>query len=54
MATNMISKRNLGMLMYLIFVLLPIYWLLNMSFKTNDEILAMPIADSKHSTGKLI
>ena len=35
----MISKRNLGMLMYLIFVLLPIYWLLNMSFKTNDEIL---------------
>ena len=39
MATNMISKRNLGMFMYLIFVLLPIYWLLNMSFKTNDEIL---------------
>jgi glycerol transport system permease protein len=39
MATNMISKRNLGMFIYLIFVLLPIYWLLNMSFKTNDEIL---------------
>ena len=35
----MISKRTMGMGLYLIFVLLPIYWLVNMSFKTNDEIL---------------
>lgn len=34
------GKRKLtGLLIYLVFVLLPIYWLLNMSFKTNEEIL---------------
>ncbi|MHA7879240.1 MAG: carbohydrate ABC transporter permease [Saccharospirillum sp.] len=32
-------KSRIGMVAYLIFVLLPIYWLLNMSFKTNQEIL---------------
>lgn len=33
------SKRKLiGLLSYLMFVLLPLYWLLNMSLKTNQEI----------------
>ena len=35
-----ISKRKtLGMTSYLLFLLVPIYWLLNMSFKRNEEIL---------------
>jgi len=36
----MINKRKtLGMTAYILFLLVPIYWLLNMSFKHNDEIL---------------
>lgn len=34
-----INKRAIVMLAYLIFLMLPIYWLLNMSLKTNAEIL---------------
>jgi glycerol transport system permease protein len=35
-----INKRKvLGMTTYILFLLVPIYWLLNMSFKRNDEIL---------------
>lgn len=33
------TKGQFGMVCYLLFVLVPIYWLLNMSFKTNQEIL---------------
>lgn len=33
------TGRQVGMLCYLLFVLVPIYWLLNMSFKSNEEIL---------------
>ena len=33
------TKRQFGMVCYLLFVLVPIYWLLNMSFKSNQEIL---------------
>ncbi|MGB1238694.1 MAG: carbohydrate ABC transporter permease, partial [Pseudomonadales bacterium] len=33
------NKKTLGIIAYSIFVLLPIYWLLNMSFKSNEEIL---------------
>lgn len=33
-------KSRLAFVVYIIFVLLPIYWLLNMSFKTNQEILS--------------
>ena len=33
------NRKTLGITLYLLFVLVPIYWLLNMSFKTNDEIL---------------
>ena len=35
-----ISKRKMfGLSCYVLFILTPIYWLLNMSFKTNEEIL---------------
>ena len=33
------NRKTLGITLYLLFVLVPIYWLLNMSFKTNEEIL---------------
>ncbi len=32
-------KRKLGLIAYLVFLLLPIYWLVMMSFKNNEEIL---------------
>jgi glycerol transport system permease protein len=34
-----IKLRHLGLAVYLLFLNLPIYWLLNMSLKTNEEIL---------------
>jgi glycerol transport system permease protein len=33
------KRKTLGMFAYIFFLLVPIYWLLNMSFKRNDEIL---------------
>ena len=33
------QKRTLFLLAYIVFALLPIYWMINMSFKTNQEIL---------------
>ena len=35
-----IPGRRLIMALFLIFLLLPIYWLVNMSFKTNAEIVS--------------
>lgn len=35
----MSRRKKIGITLYLVFVLLPIYWLLMMSFKTNEEIL---------------
>ena len=35
---NSIPGRHIIMVSFLIFLLLPIYWLVNMSFKTNTEI----------------
>lgn len=35
-----VSRSGVVMALYLIFLLLPIYWLLNMSLKTNEEILS--------------
>ena len=35
---NSIPGRRIIMVVFLIFLLLPIYWLVNMSFKTNTEI----------------
>jgi glycerol transport system permease protein len=34
------KKRHLFLFLYLAFALLPIYWMVNMSFKTNEEILS--------------
>ena len=33
-------KRSLFLVLYIVFALLPIYWMVNMSFKTNEEILS--------------
>jgi glycerol transport system permease protein len=33
------KKRQLLLIVYVVFLMLPLYWLLNMSFKTNEEIL---------------
>ena len=35
------KRRHLFLVGYLVFLVLPIYWLLNMSFKTNEEILGV-------------
>ena len=35
------QKRSLFLIAYLVFALLPIYWMVNMSFKTNEEILSV-------------
>ena len=34
----MTKTKAFGITLYILFVLIPIYWLLNMSFKTNEEI----------------
>jgi glycerol transport system permease protein len=36
---QMNKRKTLGITAYILFLLVPIYWLLNMSFKRNDEIL---------------
>ncbi|MEP0563422.1 MAG: carbohydrate ABC transporter permease, partial [Paracoccaceae bacterium] len=33
-------KRSLIPILYILFLMLPIYWLVSMSFKTTNEILA--------------
>jgi len=33
-------KRSIFLVLYLVFAVLPIYWMVNMSFKTNEEIVA--------------
>jgi glycerol transport system permease protein len=35
-----LQKRNVFLVAYLVFAVLPIYWMVNMSFKTNEEILS--------------
>ena len=35
----MSARKALPLLLYFFFLLVPIYWLLNMSFKSNTEIL---------------
>jgi glycerol transport system permease protein len=34
------KPKHIGLIVYIVFLLLPIYWLLNMSLKTNQEILS--------------
>jgi glycerol transport system permease protein len=36
----MTKSKLFGLIAYVVFLLLPIYWLLNMSFKENQEILS--------------
>jgi len=40
MNTPRFQKRTLFLIAYLVFAILPIYWMVNMSFKTNQEILS--------------
>ena len=40
MNENRFQKRTLFLILYIVFALLPIYWMVNMSFKTNEEILS--------------
>ena len=37
---NMHRVKRTGLTVYIVFLMLPLYWLLNMSFKTNQEILS--------------
>ncbi|BES71048.1 carbohydrate ABC transporter permease [Marinobacter nanhaiticus D15-8W] len=37
---KMNQRKGFGITFYILFLMLPIYWLLNMSFKTNQEILS--------------
>ncbi|MFN3986184.1 MAG: carbohydrate ABC transporter permease [Rhodocyclaceae bacterium] len=39
MGSNRFGKRHIFLALYLVFAILPTYWLVNMSFKTNEEIL---------------
>ena len=36
---NRVSRSNWVVILYIVFLMLPIYWLMNMSLKTNAEIL---------------
>ena len=40
MTNKRFQKRTLFLIAYLVFAVLPIYWMVNMSFKTNEEILS--------------
>ncbi len=40
MTNNLLKLKRATLSLYILFLLLPIYWLLNMSFKTNQEILS--------------
>ncbi|WP_434624883.1 carbohydrate ABC transporter permease [Azospirillum sp. B2RO_4] len=35
-----VSNRTIVLVCYIVFLMLPIYWMVNMSFKTNEEILS--------------
>jgi ABC-type glycerol-3-phosphate transport system permease component len=35
------KKRIVFLILYLVFAILPVYWMVNMSFKTNEEILSI-------------
>src|SRR3954463_12740691 len=41
MADDRFKKRTIFLVLYLIFAILPVYWMVNMSFKTNEEILSV-------------
>ena len=39
-STARVSNRTIVLVCYIVFLMLPIYWMVNMSFKTNEEILS--------------
>ncbi|WP_210211462.1 carbohydrate ABC transporter permease [Azospirillum griseum] len=39
-AQSRVSRRTIILVAYIVFLMLPIYWMVNMSFKTNEEILS--------------
>ncbi len=39
-STARVSNRTIVLILYIVFLMLPIYWMVNMSFKTNEEILS--------------
>jgi ABC-type glycerol-3-phosphate transport system permease component len=41
MHENRFHKRVIFLIAYLLFAILPVYWMVNMSFKTNEEILGL-------------
>ncbi|PHS24910.1 MAG: sugar ABC transporter permease [Robiginitomaculum sp.] len=46
----MINTKALVMIAYILFLLLPIYWLINMSLKTNEEIISVFTIWPRHLT----
>lgn len=46
------KKRTIFLIAYLVFALLPIYWMVNMSFKTNQEILSASASSRSISPGR--
>ena len=44
------TKRSAALILYFVFVLLPIYWMVNMSFKTNEEITGVFSLVPQHPT----
>ena len=44
------KKRTIFLWFYIVFALLPIYWMLNMSLRTNEEILSTFSLFPKHLT----
>jgi glycerol transport system permease protein len=44
------KKRSIALIVYFIFVLLPIYWMMNMSFKENEEITGLFSLYPRHFT----
>jgi glycerol transport system permease protein len=44
------QKRHIALLLYILFLLIPIYWLFNMSIKTNEEILGSMTLFPDHPT----
>jgi len=45
-----VKKRHLFVAAYIVFALLPIYWMVNMSFRTNEEILSSFALMPRHFT----
>ena len=50
MGEDRFRKRSVLLVLYLVFAILPIYWMVNMSFRTNEDILANFALFPKHLT----